>query len=643
MAYYEKDEIYDAYTKACDEAIKWRIDYPEYERLMENGLLEGLDPNLPEVNDGSLAASLFKLAKRVVKTKLGGRPIALDRDDKWINELADMQWRNNIQKNAKSMATPRRKWKDAVRKMAGYGGQPIISLFVENGNYTGADFIVPYCQDVKLEAGKVSDLDSDIIFWDVYYSKVQLRSMIEEAKEEMKSPNNDGYNKWDIKLLEEIYEGTQVESRPGNEEHTTRIEEGVQTDGYKFYIAFQRGVEAPFYMCHGKQVVREWSNPDPTGDVPVHYLYCYQDFVNPYGVGIVKLAGGTQNVLDYMRQADILATQVGISPPKVISGNVDGLDEESMVLAPDANWYAGNAQVTPWNMANGVYQQIPERVGMYKVSLNQVLPTGDTSISGESSGDPNTSKTPAGIKFQAASLSIDDEDFAENVDECYAAVAKSMINIHFANMQGKDLMKLTGDEAKILQRAGLEFPIDEDGELSHQIEIEWDKARATFDFEVDPDADKTADEEAALDGKLRAYELINSDPNIDMLLQMSGKKLNRGELLADIFSQLTDNDKIVEDMGDEELAQAQGIDPTTGMPIDPAMGEAVEGEVVEEDPEFATFEQEEVNVNAIMEQYEVPENIAMAMREAEMQGYGPEEIMQLKDQLLADEQGVVNG
>jgi hypothetical protein len=51
-------------------------------------------------------------------------------------------------------ATPRRKWKDAVRKSAIYGGQPIINLFTEHGS----DFIVPYAQDVKLEAGKVSDL-----------------------------------------------------------------------------------------------------------------------------------------------------------------------------------------------------------------------------------------------------------------------------------------------------------------------------------------------------------------------------------------------------------------------------------------------------------------------------------------------------
>jgi len=153
--------------------------------------------------------------------------------------------------------------------------------------------------------------------------------------------------------------------------------------GIKFCVSQQRGVDAPFHMFHPstKKWVREWSNPDPTGDVQIHFLYCYQDFVNPYGIGIVKLAGGTQNVLDYMRQADVLATQIGARPPILIEGDADGVDLESLVYAQDAQWFAGNAKITRMEISNQVYAQLPNRISMYKTSLNQLIPVGDTSIS----------------------------------------------------------------------------------------------------------------------------------------------------------------------------------------------------------------------------------------------------------------------
>ena len=558
MAFIQKTELYDLYTESVKDGKEWRRDYKEYERLADNDLSDDLDESLPEVNDGSLAASLFKLPKRIVSSKLKGRAKASDRDEAWVTELANMQWENNIVPNANSQAPFIRKWKDAVRKAGIYGGQPIITLFVERGDYTGADFIVPQAQDVTLEAGKVSDYDSDVIFWDVYFTKTQLEDIIEQAKAETKDAKKkngagDGYNKWDVQALENILKSHAEESKDADKEPNSVDAKAVKRSGYKFCIVFQRGIKAPFYMYHAstKKTVREWENPDPTGDIPVHYLYCYQDFVNPYGIGIVKMAGGTQNVLDYMRQADILATQLGLRPPKKISGDTTGLDIDSLVYAQDADWIIGGAVVDRMEMSNNVYQSLPDRISMYKTSLNQLIPTGDTSISA-SAGDPNYSKTPAGVKFQQQSLSIDDEDFKDNLYITYAAVSKSMINTHFANMQGTDIMKLSDEQRDILMKAGLDFPVDEDGNPTNELEVIWDEARATFDFEIDPEDNKTADDEKKLEGLLKVAELRASDPSFDISMQESGKKLNLGELYAQIISLTTDNDKIIEDISPEE-------------------------------------------------------------------------------------------
>lgn len=571
MAFLDKKDLDTIYTQSKQEAHQWKEDYPSFERLMDNGLMAGLDPNLPEVNDGSLSAALFKLPKRIVSSSLSGTVKSIDRDEAWLSELANLQWQNEIVPNANTQAPFLRKWKDAVRKAAGYGSVPLITIFVEKDGKRHSDFIVAQPQDVVLEMGKVSDYDADVIFWDVYYTKLQLENMIEEAKAEKKDSKKDNdadeYNKWDIPALQKILDSDDQEERSSMDTPRKEQNKNVRPKGFKFCIAFQRGVDAPFYMYHSAtdSTVREWSNPDPTGDIPVHYMYCYQDFINPYGIGIVKLAGGTQNVLDYMRQADVLATQLGLRPPINIQGDTNDLDIDSLVYAQDALWFTGNAVVKREELANGVYEQLPSRIQMYKTSLNQIIPTGDTSSTAAESGDPTQSKTPAGVKLQAANLSIDDEDFKDNLYVTYAAVARSMINTQFANMEGTDLMKLSDDEREILQKAGMDFPENSDGEISNQVEIEWDTVRSKFDFEVDPEVDKTKDDADKLEGLQKVAELAATDPTFDQDLAAVNKKFNKGELYADMVGLTTDNDKIITDVGPED--EKGTVDPTTGQPM----------------------------------------------------------------------------
>ena len=330
MAFFLTEDLDDLYTRAKDEAYEWRKNYSEYERLADNELSDDIDDTLPEVNDGELAAALFKLPKRVVNRDLKGRFSAKDTDEAWITELANIYWENKVIPNANYKAPWARKWKDAVRKAAIYGSQPIISLLVDDGEGgVKPDIDIPYAQDVRLEPGKVSDLDSDVIFWDVYYTRKQVRDLIEQAERENKDNPQDGMNKWDVKALKNILEAkNDDEDRDQTETHEGKNEKSVTKGGIKFCIVFQRGVKAPFYMYHkaSNQTVREWENPDPTGDIPVKYLYCYQDFNNPYGIGIVKLAGSTQNVLDELRRLHVLATQIGIRPPFTVEGNEDEVD-----------------------------------------------------------------------------------------------------------------------------------------------------------------------------------------------------------------------------------------------------------------------------------------------------------------------------
>lgn len=657
MAFIDKKDLKTLYKESKTEARIWRADYTAYERLANNDLMEGLDSNLPEVNDGSLSAALFKLPKRIVSSNLSGSVKALDRDEAWISELANLQWQNEIIPNANTQAPFIRKWKDAVRKAAIYGSVPLITLSVERNDKTFTDFIVGQPQDVTLEPGKVSDYDSDVVFWDVYYTDLQLENMLEEAKAEKKKAtdnDNDEYNKWDTEAIQTILDGDFKEEREPEDTPRQQSDKNVRPKGFKFCVVFQRGVNAPFYMYHKdtNATIREWTNPDPTGDIPVHFLYCYQDFINPYGIGIVKLAGGTQNVLDYMRQADVLATQLGIRPPIEIAGNTDNTDVDSIVYAQDAQWFTGDAKVQRLEMSNAVYTQLPARMSMYQASLQKLIPTGDTSISGTDSGDPNMSKTPAGVKLAAANLSIDDEDFKDNLNITFAAKARSMINTHFANMEGSDMMKLTDDERDILIKAGMQFPQNEMGEMSNQMEIIWDDVRAEFNFEVDPEQDKTKDDADKLAGLTKVAELLAADPTLDQDLMAAGKKLNKGELFSEIIQLTSNNDKIITDIGPEDeqameqqqaMPGAQAPDPMQQQQMQHAdekhqldmQSKQQDMQLKDQKAQMAAPQQApqpspeemQANVQAVMQEFGVDETTALTALAAEAQGFPAEDVI----------------
>jgi hypothetical protein len=350
-------------------------------------------------------------------------------------------------------------------------------------------------------------------------------------------------------------------------------------------MCFKRGVESEFtgYAHSINKFVRTYTNPDPTGDVPVHYLYCYQDMQNPYGIGICKLAGGTQNVIDYMRQADVLATQIGIRPPITVGGDTSETDFDSLVYAQDALWLAGKAVVKREELGNNVYAGLPTRMAMYQTSLQKMIPSTDTTIQGGQSGDPGYSRTPAGVKMQEANLSVDIEDFKDNLFATYEAVAKSMLNTHFANKQGTDIVKLSPDERQRIFRSAPElFPMFEEqvdpmtGETqapASELEVIWDNARAQFDFTVDPEPEKIKDDADKLEGNFKILEMSTTIPDFDIQMQMAGKKFNKGEVLADTISLLSDNEKILEDVSPEEQAQLEAqmqAQQQAGM-VDPSM------------------------------------------------------------------------
>lgn len=582
MQYLEPDELASTYQSAQTAARRSWLKYDEYERLANNEVRTDLPSNMPRVNDGSLAATLRKVPKRLMAKPMSGKIKATDRDEDWVAKLATIVLEEIIIPNANTDAPFLSKWQTALKNALIYGAQPVYTFFTQHGTYTGADMSVPYIKNVYLEPGKISDMASDFIFMDSYYTKLQAKRLVDKAKADLKEgkelndkpdPNEDEvpeYMIWDPAKLQAWYDAGP--SGKDAQSMTRKEREGINANDkgyYKLVTCFNRGYEAPFYTFApsiSSDVVGTQKNTNPTGDIPIIYLYADEDLINPYGTGMVQLAGATQNVLDNLTQTDVLATQIGNQPPIDIAGDRSGTNLKSMVYSPNAFWFTGNAKVTPILAVNpNMYNAMPGRFSLYRSQLQFQTGTMDNTIPAED-GSTGMSKTPAGVHANQANMDADDSFILQRVGDAYGRAIKSMINIHMNNMEGSELLKLEGSQIELMATTEL-VPTDENGEpLTNAIEVVWDNVRGSFDFIVDPQSSlKVNDSEQAE----RLHEAIASiTPAVSYYMSQDGYRFNLGEAYHSLLTtmKLENLDKIITKMTSEEKQQAQNapfpiIDP----------------------------------------------------------------------------------
>ena len=658
--YIEPKDLQSTYNEAERVAVEWYKPFDEYERIAGNKLSKTLAKNMPRVNDGSLAASLIETPMNVLPFMQPGKFTSTLQKKSWVGELANIIWKTKIVPNANTQASFFDKEQIALYRATKYGAQPRYNFYVSTENYTGSDWSLPYIKNVKLEPGKFSDGDCDYIFLDIYYTKLQLQKIIDQQKSEVKLAKQEGRKpdtSWNIKALQTLVDGA-MDSKQLSEQNINERDKQIHSSGIKTTTCFNRGVNAPFYMFSKHlpegELLREWKNPDPTGDLPITMQYCYETLESPYGIGRVELAGPTQNVLDYMTQAHVLATQLGLQPPKQVTGPVETANLNTFIQQPDALWIAGNARVEVMNNTNPVYTQFPNNFGLYKSQLQTLQGRTDGSVSA-SSGNTSFSKTSAGVNMQEQRTNSQDNYLRNKADTVSSKMAEKMMNIHMAMMSGADLLDIAEEDRARLESAGYfdENPQTDEPSIN-EIPIVYEELRDTFKFKYDPRPEADNEEKNRW---LELIDIVASNPNILPMLQASGYEFNVGEAFKRVTSAsgATGVDKVLvkqeaENMtenGQENSIEKPGQPQQQPAPQDPRMmmaeqkmQQSQEKHAVDMASKLGKLEsqgiqpqqpqqpvQPEIDLKTTMEMYGVDENMATAIMDARSKGFKEEEIM----------------
>lgn len=563
MAFLSTAELLDAYDVATTQARKYFEPFDEYERLSANKIRPDLPHQYPKVNDGTLAALLPENAKRVFQKLHTGHFTSLDRDETWLIELINILWNRVIVPGAQTDADFYTKFWNLYYRSQQHGAAAAFAYFTTKDNYTGADFSVDYIRDILPEPGKVSHQASNYNWRNSYHTKLDLQNIIEYCTKEearAKKGKRDSYANWDVPLLK-AFVNAGPDGKAQQDKNLTEREKQLAASHFKLATCFHRGSDAPFYTIipsmQGK-LARTRKNENPTGDTPITLMYYTQDLQNPYGKGMVEMAGSNQNVMDYFTQADVLATQKGMDPPLKIKGAADsatGLVLSSLVNAPSAKWRVGNADVEVVNETSSVYTFLQNRMGMYKGNLMNLLGQFDTSV-GAAAGNPSFSKTDAGVNTLNARGTVNDNFFASAGAQAFRQLAKTMMNIHMANMQGNEVFTLLEDEVQRLQKGGWELM------GSTKALLEYDNLRGKFDFEVD---DPRQIDDPETQGLLDGIKLLTENATAIPTIEAAGTvKVDLGEMYQQYFAklQLSNLDKIFVPIDTQDATDNQT--PTVG-------------------------------------------------------------------------------
>lgn len=632
--YLEQSELKDAYTEAEKTHKDWIKPFDEYERLAGNKISKTLAKYMPRVNDGSLAASLIETPMNVLPSMQTGKFKAMTHKVTWLNELANIIFKTKILPNANTQASFFDKEQIALYRALKYGAQPRYNFFVSTDTYTGSDWSLPYIRNLKLEPGKFSVEDCDYVFLDIYFTKLQLKKIIDDVKTEAKDAKAEGREpdtSWNVENLQKLVDMAMT-SKEMEDQNINEREKQINASGIKTTVCFQRGVGAPFTMfskhLEDGETLRDWKNPDPTGDLPITMQYCFETLESPYGIGRIELAGPTQNVLDFMTQAHVLATQLGLMPPKKISGAIDTANLNTIVNAPDAKWITGNAQVDVVDTTSKVYSQFGMNFGLYKSQLQTLQGRTDGSVSA-TSGNPEFSKTSAGVNMQEERTNAQDNYLKNKAMTASAKMIEKMMNVHMAQMKGADILDVAEDDIERLTKSGYFDDNPETPEPSlGELEILYEDLKDTFKFEYDaaPEAD---DEEKAR--WLELIDIATSNPNVMPALEMSGWKFDLGEAMKKVIAASGADgwEKVLVKIDPENQAMG-GIDPLTGEPLPQEAqmgGEMLPPEEMTSPEALQWPEAPQDDIQLIMSTYGVDEPTAAAISAARARGFEEAEII----------------
>ena len=564
MALLDPDKFKDQYDAAHTAMRPLWDNFDEYERLARNKPHpKVVSARMPTVTDGTLSAVITAQPKRIVQQIPTGMVKSIDQPE--LAEITGFIWRDYILKNANYNGTPLLKSWIMLRKALTYGMQASYNFFRASGDYYGADFSIPYIRDIIFERGKTYGPDCDVLYMRQWYTPDQIQVIIDRETKlsgKAKARNEVYSGAWDVGQLKRLKDTAR--QKDADAATPAEREKGLVNKYIEVIHGFQSGVGAKFYSFapdlmdgaggkeSGNGIIRTRTNKDPRGKMPIEFLYADVDLSNAMGIGYPEISGGMQNLLDSEVQSYQLMQRLMLNPPVMKWGT--GIRGATIKYKPNAVWDMGsdpNSKIEPVDINNHALANFPNNFGLLKSQILNMTANSQQNISAEA-GNTN-SKTPAGVAAGQEHLGFDDNYLRKQYEAWWEANAETMLNIHFAETNGKREIDLTEEFLEnIMPNMQPGQPVDIN-EMKKKAVIDYTAIKTKLKYTVDPTTSESPDDAEQFAKLQELLKEAQNAPYLYYYLLNDGYQLKLGEAYKEAFKMIGVNniDRIVVKMDQE--------------------------------------------------------------------------------------------
>lgn len=513
FSFLDETNIFDRYKDAKRHTDSLTTPFPEFERIARNRPHPSIDPAYPKTTDGTTASIIRKTPRRVIQQLPTGKVIT--DDGGWLGIVADFVYNKKILPFANEEYDLIQKTWAVVENGLSFGFCATYTPFLNHNGTFCPDVTAIYWGDVAIQPGKKSFRAAKYKFMRSWWQPEDIDALIDKETKLMASAKKrkDKYDStWDLVALKKIKKSATAK----DQQATTPVERERQTTvntGIELITGFQDGVGAKFFTFNPKEeiIVRTKINKDPRGKPPIDAMYGDMDGSNPLGRGLIELVGGLQNLIDSDMQMYQFNRALMLAPPIVIGGSTP---KSNVKFVPNAIIKKTSPEdtIVPLEIDTTAVANYPALYGLQKSQLLNLVASPDTSISADI-GNVGFSKTDAGVKQTAATISVDDNYVRKMFEAWFQEWSETAINLYFAERSGIDELQLDKLTAmKLRELPGFDQSLLSD---DNQIRIDYDTETPILKFRVDPSTTSVKDTAAQVQDATSLLDIVMKYPMLN--------------------------------------------------------------------------------------------------------------------------------
>lgn len=589
-----------AFNRAWDALQPIRSTWDEKEQALMAQTNDSVSGNITatRVSDAAISTLAYERQARVTAQLPTGRVYAMSKSDDKKAKLLNIILNRYILPNANSqfdMLIKLRLW--GVYASV-YGSMPMFYDYRSENGYIGPEayLVDPRCFALtpgfhsvqEAPAGYIStimskdDLEAILKRKTTSYDKTAVRKLLSLMEGGKASPSRDQNSQKNNTAVGQRYDLSNAKDR-------VEVVNEYRNDRWLQFAPDFADMEKGEDM-----IIRDMDNPHKSGRKPIVMRHCFPLLNSVFGLGDFERGMKVQKAKDSIINLFLEGAKNRVYPPLKMIDNA--LTPSTIRYQAGTKWKVKRQDaVEAMSFGDAPLAEFQATYAALQGILQNMFGTSTTEIS-ENEGGPAMGKTPQALKMQASRENARDtwdrfmgekatEELLEGLINLLTVKMEKPINfaVFEEDMQALGYSppktELKSADGQVLEAGREEQPVQgleafEGGKAGKMTLNKKDLASDKgFSYLIDANSSMKQDDEEQFAALMATWELMHSDPELEMRLASRGGEYDELDHIKKIFiaAGITDWEKVLKEISPEKLAQIKAAQAAQAAAAQPAM------------------------------------------------------------------------